>query len=312
MYHCHESLDTLRSAGNTASAGVWSNGTTVWIADTTDAALYAYTQADGARDANKDITLHSDNSTPAGIWSDDTTFWVADQLNAKVFAYTLSDRSRDLDKDISLTSDNTSPHGIWSDDATMWVVDSSDGKLYAHDFSGSRVTGHDISLHSSNENAAGMWGNDDTAWVVNNATGDGSPFNRAFTYNNVPVTVSLGSATYSVDESDDSITTDDKENEAVVTVKLSADPERTVTIPITKANQGGATSADYSGVPASVTFNSGDTSKTFTFSATSDIADDDNEKVKLTFGATLPTGVSEGTTRQTIVPINDDDESTVI
>ena len=48
-----------------------------------------------------------------------------------------------------------------------------------------------------------------------------------------------------------------------MTVTLSADPERTVTIPITKTNQGGATSADYSGVPATVTFNAGETSKTF-------------------------------------------------
>ena len=40
-----------------------------------------------------------------------------------------------------------------------------------------------------------------------------------------------------------------------VKVTLSEDPERTVTIGISKADQGGATSADYSGVPASVTFN---------------------------------------------------------
>ena len=52
-----------------------------------------------------------------------------------------------------------------------------------------------------------------------------------------------------------------------VTVKLSADPERSVTIPLTKADQGGASNSDYSGVPANVTFNSGDTEKTFSFSA---------------------------------------------
>ena len=98
------------------------------------------------------------------------------------------------------------------------------------------------------------------------------------------VTVSFGSATYSVDESDDTSTTEDKENEVVVAVTLSADPERTVTIPITKANQGGASSSDYSGVPASVVFNSGDTEKSFTFTATADTVDDDGESVKLTFG----------------------------
>lgn len=49
-----------------------------------------------------------------------------------------------------------------------------------------------------------------------------------------PVTVSFEQSAYDVDEGDD------------VTVKLmlSADPERTVTIPLTKTNQGGAQNAD--------------------------------------------------------------------
>ena len=133
----------------------------------------------------------------------------------------------------------------------------------------------------------------------------------SITDDDVPsVTVSFGSATYSVDESDDTSTTEDKENEAVVTVTLSTDPERTVTIPIVKTNQGGASSSDYSGVPVSVVFNSGETSKTFTFAATADSVDDDDESVKLTFGATLPSGVSEGTTNETVVSINDDDAPT--
>ena len=96
-----------------------------------------------------------------------------------------------------------------------------------------------------------------------------------------------------------------------VTVKvtlLSADPERTVTIPVSRANQGGASNGDYSGVPANVTFNSGDTEKTFSFSATDDTVDDDDESVKLGFG-TLPTRVSEGsTTDETTVNITDDDD----
>ncbi len=121
-----------------------------------------------------------------------------------------------------------------------------------------------------------------------------------------PVTVSFGSSTYSVDETDDTGTTMVKENEATVTVSPSADPERTVTIPITKSNQGGATSADYSGVPASVAFNSGETSKSFTFAATTDTVDDDGESVKLTFG-TLPAGVSAGSTDETTISITDDD-----
>ena len=92
----------------------------------------------------------------------------------------------------------------------------------------------------------------------------------------------------------------------MVKMTLSADPERTVAIPITKAEQDGASSQDYSGVPASVTFNSGDTEKTITFAATQDTQDDDGENVKLEFGS-LPGGVSEGTNDETVVNITDDD-----
>ena len=57
----------------------------------------------------------------------------------------------------------------------------------------------------------------------------------------------------------------------MVTVKvtLNANPERTVTIPITTTDQDGASSADYSGVPASVTFNADDTEVDINFTASS-------------------------------------------
>ena len=78
-----------------------------------------------------------------------------------------------------------------------------------------------------------------------------------------------------------------------VTIGLSNDPERTTTIPLTKSNQDGATAADYSGVPETVTFNNGETHKRFTFTATQDSDDDAGESVKLGFD-TLPDGVTAG------------------
>ncbi len=91
-----------------------------------------------------------------------------------------------------------------------------------------------------------------------------------------------------------------------VKVQLSLDPERTVTIPVTKNPQGGASDSDYSGVPASVTFNSSDTEKEFSLTATQDTADDDGEKVKLTFGV-MSTGVTAGSPDETVVSITDND-----
>ena len=124
----------------------------------------------------------------------------------------------------------------------------------------------------------------------------------SITDDDVPsVTVSFEEASYTVAEG----------NSIAVKVKLSADPERTVTIPVTTANQGGATGADYSGVPGSVVFNSGDTEKTFSFSATLDTVDDDGESVKLGFGSSLPTGVTAGAPAETTVSITDDDVPSV-
>ena len=125
------------------------------------------------------------------------------------------------------------------------------------------------------------------------------------------VTVSFGSAAYTVAESDDSDTPDVTENTVEVTVTLSADPERTVTIPIETTNEGGASDSDYTGVPQNVTFEAGDTSKSFTFTAAHDTVDDDGESVKLSFGAALPDGVSAGTPATSAVTITDDDVPSV-
>ena len=52
---------------------------------------------------------------------------------------------------------------------------------------------------------------------------------------------------------------------------------------------------------------SGETEKTFTFTATQDSVDDDGESVTLEFGDTLPAGVTLGTHAEAIVSITDDD-----
>ena len=109
------------------------------------------------------------------------------------------------------------------------------------------------------------------------------------------VAVSFGSAAYSVIEG--------STVKVKVEVALDVDPERTVTVPLTVTDQDGASPADYSGVPASVTFNSGEVLKTFTFSATRDDVDDDGESVKLTFGTPLPARVSAGTGNESTVNI---------
>ena len=128
------------------------------------------------------------------------------------------------------------------------------------------------------------------------------------------VTVSFQSDKYTVPESDDPATTSDTENEVTVSVVLDKDPKRTVVIPITKTNQGGARRVDYSvdPDPANVTFNAGgDLTQTFTFTATPDTVDDDGESVLLGFGTMPDARVSVGTTSQSTVSITDDDDPEV-
>ena len=120
----------------------------------------------------------------------------------------------------------------------------------------------------------------------------------SITDDDVPaVAVSFAAAAYTVTEG----------GTETVTVTLNANPERTVIIPITTTDQDGASSSDYSGVPASITFNAGDTEVDINFSATQDQDNDDGESVKLTFGNTLPAGVSAGNTNEAVVSITDDD-----
>ena len=133
------------------------------------------------------------------------------------------------------------------------------------------------------------------------AVNPGSPATATVNITDVPaVTVSYEQSSYTVSEG----------SSVTVKVTLSADPERTVPITIARTNQGSTSNADYSGVPTSLTFNSGDTEKSFTFTAADDSADDDGESVKLAFDS-LPTGVSAGTNSETTVNITDTDVSAV-
>ena len=135
-----EDFDTLLTAGNQNPVGLWSNDTTMWVADSQDGKIYAYKMSDKSRDEGKDFdTLEAaGNTNPKGIYSDGTTMWVADSDDDKIYAYKMSDKTRDAGKDFDTLKDagNNAPFGIWSDGTTtMWVLDSQDGKIYAYPLS---------------------------------------------------------------------------------------------------------------------------------------------------------------------------------
>ena len=146
--------------------------------------------------------------------------------------------------------------------------------------------------------------------------GDDDDESVRLTFGNLPPRVSRGShgeTTLHIGDDDDPVVTVQFEHaeygvfeggDVTLAVVLSADPERTVTIPLTRTNEGGATDSDYSGVPASVTFNSGETRQTFVFAALEDTDQEDGESVRLGFG-TRPDRVDPGANDETTVTIQD-------
>ena len=113
----------------------------------------------------------------------------------------------------------------------------------------------------------------------------------------LPLTVEFGAASYVAEEGGVS---------TAVTIRLSNLPGRQTVIPITASHTGGASAEDYSGVPATVSFASNETERTFDFSALADEADDDEDTVVLGLGNPLPALVVAGTTRTATVTIIDD------
>ncbi len=153
---------------------------------------------------------------------------------------------------------------------------------------------------------------------------DGETVKLGFGTANLPERITAGTrneTTLKIDDNDNPIVTVmfaqtaytvDEGGTQQVTVSVSADPERTIIIPITATPQGTASAADYS-VSPSVTFTGGGAlSQTFTIEGAQDLIDDDNESFKLGFGTMPDPRVSAGTPGEATVTINDDDTADIL
>ena len=170
--------EVLDAAGNDAPWGIWSDHTTMWVADSDDKKIYAYNLETKERDADKDFnTLDAaGNDNPRGIWSDGTTMWVADDPTltpGRIYAYNMDDRERNSGLDFAATMDaagNRNPAGIWSDESTMWVADWVENKIYAYNMADkSREFTSDINDlddDAQNLEPTGIWSDRRTMWVA--------------------------------------------------------------------------------------------------------------------------------------------------
>ena len=127
------------------------------------------------------------------------------------------------------------------------------------------------------------------------AAGTDNEVTVSITDNDDPsVTVRFERTTYTIDEGDS----------FSITAIVSPDPKRTVTIPIAFESEDAA-EGDY-GLPGSVRFDAGETTKSINFTATNDDVDDDSGQVIVRFGTSLPDNVSAG--NPATVWITDDDQ----
>ena len=155
--------------GNDRATGVWSDGTTLWVADNADGAgdtVYAYDLASGERVEEREFELDERNRAPRGVWSDRTTIWVSDSGQEKLFAHNLESGERLPERDIALAERNRDARGIWSDGETMWVLDGVKDSLFAYDIaSGDLLAEYELS--SANDDPRGIWSDGVTVWVSN-------------------------------------------------------------------------------------------------------------------------------------------------
>ena len=177
QYDPSNDFGTLASS-STFPYGIWSDGTTMWVADFESGKIYAYNMASKLRDPSNDFNntlMDAGNTDPTGIWSNGTTMRVADYLGNKIYAYKMSDRTHDSSKDFDtlLSLDRIQPTGIWSDGTTMWVVSQSDNNVIAYNMAGkSRDPSKDfngtVMMASGNTNPNGIWSDGATMWVADN------------------------------------------------------------------------------------------------------------------------------------------------
>ena len=153
--------------GNDRATGVWSDGTTLWVADNADGAgdaVYAYDRASGERLEEREFTLAETNRAPRGFWSDRSVVWVSDSGRERLFAYDLATGERLEEREFELAERNSDARGIWSDGETMWVLDGRADALFAYALASGELLA-EYELDAANDDPHGIWSDGVTIWV---------------------------------------------------------------------------------------------------------------------------------------------------
>jgi sugar lactone lactonase YvrE len=134
--------------GNSQLTGIATNGTDIWLVDSSAAKVYKYTGAasrlSGSQNAASSFNLvkgSGGNTNPQDLVIDGTSIWVVDGTSHKVFKYTLSGSSLGS---WSIDAANAHPTGITinpSNVSDIWIVDNGTLKVYQYVGAASRTSG---------------------------------------------------------------------------------------------------------------------------------------------------------------------------
>ena len=156
------------------SGGIWSDGETLWGANTGPRRLDAVDLDTGSPVTSRAFSSLPGTSSSGGVVGHGNTLWVVDSVQDKLVAYDHTTRQRKADSDIDLDDVNSSPRGATSDGEFIYVAndgitDATD-RVYAYRISdGAFVPENTIRLTNTGR-PAGAWTDGTTIWVVNQAT----------------------------------------------------------------------------------------------------------------------------------------------
>jgi hypothetical protein len=136
-----------KANGLTTPAGIATDGTNIWIADSATRKILYYangaTRQSGAWDVTSSFKLASGNNKPTGLVERGGTLWVSDKTTSpgKVFVYSTAGS---FQGSWTLDAKNVDPRGVTvnpSSGTDLWVVDHTQLRVYHYANATSRTSG---------------------------------------------------------------------------------------------------------------------------------------------------------------------------
>ena len=113
----------LAAAGNTDPQDLWSDGTTMWVLDGTNARVYAYSRSDLTHTPAGDLDLSAVADNPTGLWGSTGTLYVVDGSSLMVHQWFHGRTAPTVEYEVTFSyrhdAVETGDRDLFSDD---WII----------------------------------------------------------------------------------------------------------------------------------------------------------------------------------------------